>query len=124
MDIAELAYDGESVIAPATTEAPKAAPDVVPISALEPDGRLPLEAGFSRYRALVSSEASVAETPAEARVVDITSLCYRGRSARARAAEVGAELTRHFEGSLALESVEPLLQELLDLVPLALEAAD
>ena len=124
VDIAELAYDGESVIAPATTEAPKAAPDVVPISALEPDGRLPLEAGFSRYRALVSSEASVAETPAEARVVDITSLCYRGRSARARAAEVGAELTRHFEGSRALESVEPLLQELLDLVPLALEAAD
>jgi hypothetical protein len=137
VDIAELAYDGEPVIAPTPAPVPARAPmpaltpEVVPIGALEPDGRLPLETGFSRYHALVGAGAPDAETteaPAPADdatdVIDITSLCYRGRAARARAAEVGAELSRHFEGSLALDLVEPLLQELLDLVPLALDAAD
>ena len=131
VDIAELAYDGQPVIAPASAPTPAQPLDVVPIGALEPEGRLPLERGFSRYHALVGAgvpAAEVAEAGAAADdatgVVDITNLCYRGRAARVRAAEVGAELTRHFEGSLALDTVEPLLQELLDLVPLALDAAD
>lgn len=145
VDIAELAYDGEPVMEPpapampaaasAAAAEPEAAPvlatrpsDVVPIAELQPDGRLPLESGFSRYHALVRGEAAAAETHAPAEtdehVVEIGSLFYRGRSARARAAEVGAQLTRHFEGSLALDSVEDLLQELRDLVPLAMEAAD
>lgn len=139
VDIAELAYDGEPVMeplprSPAPTAAvepgPAAVPaDVVPITDLQPEGRLPLERGFSRYHALVKGEAHPADGHAGAvethgTVVDIASLIYRGRAARARAAEVGAQLTRHFEGTLALDSVEDLLQELRDLVPLAMEAAD
>ncbi len=127
VDIAELAYDGQPVMEPPPP--PPSPSDIVPIADLGPDGRLPLERGFSRYHALVGGAATAAtphEAPADAdaAVVDISALFYRGRSARARAAEVGAQLTRHFEGSHALDAVDDLLQELRDLVPLAMEAAD
>jgi hypothetical protein len=55
--------------------------------------------------------------------VDIRSLCYSGRGALERAAEVRAEVTRRLGDSGDLRAVEPLLRELLDLVPLALDIA-
>jgi hypothetical protein len=55
--------------------------------------------------------------------VDVRSLCYSGRGALERAAEVRGEITRRLADSADLRAVEPLLRELLDLVPLALDAA-
>lgn len=60
-----------------------------------------------------------AEEPAEA--VAIGSLCYRGRSALERAAAVRGELAAELAGPADLATIRPLLQELLDLVPLALD---
>ncbi|HLS48085.1 MAG TPA: hypothetical protein VK012_06160, partial [Gemmatimonadales bacterium] len=79
----------------------------VPIESLAPSGRTVLEQGFDTYRRLVAhpvaAEGSaepktVAQAPppaGDADVVDINSLCYSGRA-------------------------EPLVRELLDLIPLAL----
>lgn len=54
-------------------------------------------------------------------IVPIDTLLYRGPAALARAAEVREELERTFGNTSAtLRGVEPLVRELLDLVPLAL----
>lgn len=58
--------------------------------------------------------------PAEA-VVDITSLCYRGRAALDRATEVRREVDSLLANGGDLSRVRPLLDELLDLVSLASE---
>jgi hypothetical protein len=47
-------------------------------------------------------------------------LCYRGRAALERAAAVRQQLAAELERHGGMESIKPLLQELLDLVPLAL----
>jgi hypothetical protein len=52
--------------------------------------------------------------------VEIGVLCYRGRAALERAAAVRQQLAAELERHGGLESIKPLLQELLDLVPLAL----
>jgi len=127
--IESLAYDGESVFVSET----------VPIESLAPSGRLGLERGFDRYRQLLTegkagapSPTRAAEAPdvrhtpvpgpgeTEAEVVDIGTLCYSGRGALERAAEIRAEIARHTRDSRDLTGVEPLVRELLDLVPLAL----
>jgi chemotaxis protein histidine kinase CheA len=59
------------------------------------------------------------EPPVDA--VGIESLCYRGRSALERAAAVRGELASTLAGGSDLATIRPLLQELLDLVPLALD---
>ena len=60
------------------------------------------------------------ESRADIQTVEIGVLCYRGRAALERAnmvrQQLADELTRHG----GLEAIQPLLQELLDLVPLAL----
>ena len=62
------------------------------------------------------------EAPVQpAEPVAIESLCYRGRSALERAAAVRRELATELAGTSDLAAIRPLLQELLDLVPLALD---
>ena len=53
--------------------------------------------------------------------VAIESLCYRGRAALERAAAVRQTLAAELAGDAELAAIRPLLQELLDLVPLALD---
>jgi hypothetical protein len=65
-------------------------------------------------------------TPADAEPpeVDIRTLCYRGRAALERADWVRQSLSSRFAPGSDLRAAEPLIRELIDLVPLALEAAD
>lgn len=124
--IESLAYDGQSIFAA----------EVLPIESLAPSGRMGLELGFDRYRRLLASGAAVpappvvvpaatvpvpaAAGPADDDVVDIGILCYSGRGALERAAQIRAEIARQTRDARDLSSVEPLVRELLDLVPLAL----
>jgi hypothetical protein len=55
--------------------------------------------------------------------VEITALCYSGRAALERAAEVRSEITARLRQQPGLDVVDPLVRELLDLVPLALNTA-
>ena len=131
--IESLAYD-----APAESET-----DVVPIESLAPDSPPPAKAEASAletsFRTLerLQLEQGAAEPSLEAltgrgraappspvaavEAVAITSLCYRGRSALDRAAAVRGELAAELAGAADLATIRPLLQELLDLVPLALD---
>jgi hypothetical protein len=65
--------------------------------------------------------AAAPPAPPEPEPVAIGTLCYRGKAALERAnavrGQIAAELTRNAD----MKSLEPLFQELLDLVPLALE---
>ncbi|MEP6688282.1 MAG: hypothetical protein ABJC36_08020 [Gemmatimonadales bacterium] len=121
-------------------EAP-AEPEVVSIESLaydQPHGGL--EGSFSTFDRLrrerapepASIEALVgralaATTPAaadpETVTIEIGALCYRGRAALERANAVRQQLADELARNGGLESIQPLLQELLDLVPLALAEA-
>lgn len=57
-------------------------------------------------------------------VVPIESLCYRGRAALERAAELRREIQARLGPGRGLVEVRPLLDELLDLLPLALATPD
>ena len=57
----------------------------------------------------------------EAAAVTINSLCYSGQAALERALTVRHEIASALTRDASLESLQPLLQELLDLVPLALD---
>jgi len=59
----------------------------------------------------------------EAITVAIGTLCYRGHAALERANAVRHQIAAELKGEATLESLQPLLQELLDLVPLALADA-
>lgn len=118
----------------------------VPIGSLAPEeeGTLPpdrLEAAFSTYARLVrerglpagSLDELIGITPAPVptakavslpEAIDIRQLCYSGRAALERARAVGDTLTASLASGPELSAVEPLLRELLDLVPLALDTAD
>jgi hypothetical protein len=136
--IESLAYDVEQ-----QDEERDAEQDVVPIESLAPDGPAPtpippaasgLEATVTTYARLLRERgpleptihALLGEAPAahtaEATVA-IESLCYRGSAALRRAATVRTELAAALERGSDLASIRPLLQELLDLVPLALADA-
>jgi chemotaxis protein histidine kinase CheA len=65
--------------------------------------------------------AAHAVPDAGADAVAIGSLCYRGRPALERAAAVRRTLAAELAGVSDLAAIRPLLQELLDLVPLALD---
>jgi hypothetical protein len=128
--IESLAYDGQSVFAA----------EEVPITALAPTGRMGLERGFDRYRQLLGDAAGAPRVATDTSmeraaltteaissgggvvdgIVDIGTLCYSGRGALERAAQIRAEIARHTRDTHDLSSVEPLVRELLDLVPLAL----
>jgi chemotaxis protein histidine kinase CheA len=75
-----------------------------------------LLAGSTEARAPVA-----AATPArEEAPVPIETLCYRGQAALERANVVRRQITDELGRDASLESLQPLIQELLDLVPLAL----
>jgi hypothetical protein len=118
------------------SRAPDAETDVVPIESLAPDVPIPsppggggaLETSFRTLERLErergttqpSIDALLGARP-DAEAVAIESLCYRGRSALERAAAVRRELAAGLAGAPDLATIRPLLQELLDLVPLALD---
>jgi chemotaxis protein histidine kinase CheA len=109
--------------------------DVVPIARLAPDSE-PAQAGVgsleTSFRTLERLQRERGSSPASLEVllgrvepaadaVAIGSLCYRGRSALERAAAVRQTLAAELAGVSDLAAIRPLLQELLDLVPLALD---
>lgn len=134
--IASLAPDAAILPAPALPPMP------VERNTPLPD-RTRLEQALSSYSRLVASNAPAsllqalippavpparlgppptgATTEGDPAIVPIDALLYRGPAALARAAEVRAELERTLgSASATLPGVEPLVRELLDLVPLAL----
>jgi hypothetical protein len=66
-------------------------------------------------------DRSVPEPPPP---VPIETLCYRGRSALARAAEIRRDLQARLGRDVTMTELRPLIEELLDLVPLALADPD
>ncbi len=123
----------ESEVVPIESLAPDPAPaddpDVVPIESLAPDPEPGLEASFATYARLLrergpaepSLDALIAG-PAES-VVPIEALCYRGPAALQRASALRGEIAAALDRGSDLAAIRPLLQELLDLVPLALAPA-
>lgn len=109
--------------------------DVVPIASLAPDAASASEGGSSlesTFRTLERLQRERGSVPASIEVllgrpepatdpVAIESLCYRGRSALERAAAVRQRLAAELAGVSDIAAIRPLLQELLDLVPLALD---
>jgi hypothetical protein len=135
--ISSLAYDEEpvSILSLAPDEASE--DDVVSIAALAPDAsEWALEATFHTYDRLRRERA--AESPSlngllgratsepvslpvpDVQTVEIGVLCYRGRAALERAGLVRQQLADELARHGGLDAIQPLLQELLDLVPLAL----
>jgi hypothetical protein len=131
--IESLAYDPPPAVRPEAPPLPEGEP--VPISSLAPAGGL--ESSFQTYdrlrREQVSQPASLealvgralaATTPETAQegteTIEIGVLTYRGRAALERAAAVRQQLTDELARNGGLDAIQPLLQELLDLVPLAL----
>ena len=111
--------------------------DIVPIESLAPDSEEPptaLELSFRTFHRLLReqppaepsldrllSRAPVARpVVADEPAVEIDVLCYRGHAALERAVAVRHQISAELTKDATLESLQPLLQELLDLVPLAL----
>jgi hypothetical protein len=97
--------------------------EVVPIASLAPDAEpVPPDGGGleTSFRTLERLQRERAPAPA-ADAVAIESLCYRGRSALEQAAVVRQTLAAELAGLSDIDAIRPLLQELLDLVPLALD---
>ncbi len=96
----------------------------------------PLAAAYATLTRLLRGQATpagVREPPVEPAPpvtaspepeVDIRSLCYRGRGALERAVAVRDALVTELGAGAGLAGVEPLVRELIDLVPLALDTAD
>jgi hypothetical protein len=127
VSIDSLAYDAPAPLAAAPE------PEIVPIESLAPDGGL--EASFRTYdrlrrergaeapsldRLVGRALAATMPVPEGTVTVEIGALCYRGRAALERADAVRRRLADELAKNGGLDSIQPLLQELLDLVPLAL----
>ena len=111
--------------------------EIVSIGSLAPDepqDSTPapgIEASFRTFDLLIrqreatapSLEGLLGQAPAEQEpeTVAIGTLIYRGHAALERAATVRHQITAELSRKASLESLQPLFQELLDLVPLALE---
>ncbi|MBX3148137.1 MAG: Hpt domain-containing protein [Gemmatimonadales bacterium] len=139
----------ESDVVPIESLAPDPAPqtspdlatpdpgDVVPIQALAPDLPDPavpgaFEQSFSTYHRLVGAApaagnlgitppaAAITSPDDDADVVDIGTLLFQGRRALERADIVRLELSGALKAERPFSEIEPLVSELIDLVPLAL----
>jgi hypothetical protein len=125
--IESLAPDDEPMVTiESLASAPTGAADrLVPAEAAGSAGRL--ERAFRRRSELERSRGD--ETPSleqliGAGIVPIGQLCYRGEAALARAAQVREEINGLLaEPTVSLDRLRPYIQELLDLVPLARDAA-
>ena len=120
-------------LAPDAPPAPAApAPPVLPappVPSAPSDDRLAAAyatcARLTREEGAAAATAPVRQAPApELPEVDIRTLCYRGRAALERADRVGHSLASQLGAGGDLRAAEPLIRELLDLVPLALDTAD
>jgi hypothetical protein len=131
--IESLMYDDESSVVPieslAPTEPTRTSADSAQPSGLEVSFRTlsrlireqaPATAAF--IAALTGSPSNLkVESPAEEDVpVPIVTLCYSGKAALRRADTVRQQIASELRRDASLETLQPLLQELLDLVPLAL----
>jgi hypothetical protein len=123
--IASLLYDtppaavaAELSIVPIESLGYDRADEVVAIESLAPEGGL--EASFRTYDRLRRERGPVPTRAEETVTVEIGVLCYTGRAALERAVAVRQQLATELSRDGGLESIKPLLQELLDLVPLAL----
>lgn len=129
--IESLAYDPTPTAPPSAVDEP----EPVPIESLAPSGGL--ESSFLTYDRLrrerapespsieaLVGRALAATNPAASEegtvTLEIGTLVYRGRAALERAAAVRQQLADELARNGGLEEIQPLLQELLDLVPLAL----
>jgi hypothetical protein len=113
--IESLAYDPEPDVVPIESLAPAAEPEPVPIASLGYDiapAYSSFEQTFSTYFALTRGAPDQ---------VPIQSLLYRGRRALERANQVRQQLDAALRDQLQFGEIRPLLGELLDLVPLALD---
>ncbi len=135
----------EPAVEPAAQPAAEPATEpVVAIESLAPDFTA-LERGLTDYERLVREQglgtASIEgligrkhdeppplppqpSAPSDEAVVAIQDLCYRGRRALERADEVRGELRNQLARRADLIALQPLIEELLDLVPLALAESD
>ena len=137
--IESLGYESEADVVPIDSLAPDAAVSAAPAVSKAP--LTGLEISFRTLERLVRERApttaaldallrSAAPTPPplpaiaapdlEQPAVAIGTLCYRGHAALERANTVRHQIAAQLTGDASLESLQPLLQELLDLVPLAL----
>jgi len=139
-EVAGADTEAELAIVPIQSLAYDLEPDVVPIESLAPDTAAAaadsgLESSFTTFERLERERGPAAASleallrrprPVPAgrspvdEVVSIEALCYRGRGALERALALRHELTAELAGLNDPASIHPLLQELLDLVPLAL----
>jgi chemotaxis protein histidine kinase CheA len=132
--IESLAYD--EAPAATTPAAGRHEPEPVAIESLAPDGgletsyrtlgrllreRAPVPA--SLHGLLGQAEAAAAPRAPQDEALAIEALCYRGRAALERAADVRRELMAALQQGRELAAVRPLVEELLDLLPLALADA-
>jgi chemotaxis protein histidine kinase CheA len=121
--IESLGFDSDTDVVPVES----LAPDQVTPAGDEPDG---LELSFKTFGRLLrergtttpSLDALLGRTP-EQPAVAIDTLCYRGHAALERAVIVRHQIAAELNRDASLDSLQPLLQELLDLVPLALADA-
>ena len=129
------AGESEDEIVPIESLAPTV--EVVPIEALAPDGEgavVPIEsllydepapapaapAGLSAFEQSFSTYFRLLHAPTEPEAVPIQQLLYRGRRALERANLVRQKLAAERRARGDADVIDSLLDELLDLVPLAL----
>ena len=117
-DTAGAAVAGELPIVSIESLGYDPADEVVAIESLAPEGGL--EASFRSYDRLRRERGPVPARAEETVTVEIGVLCYTGRAALERAVAVRQQLAAEPSRHCGLDSIKPLLQELLDLVPLAL----
>ena len=129
--IESLAFEGQPALVESRPAPRAASPSGAAPQAAPTPGRL--EAAFSTYRRLRADapgapasidgllDRKTEELPSP---VPIETLCYRGRSAIARAAEIRRELQERLGRDVTMTELRPLIEELLDLVPLALADSD
>jgi chemotaxis protein histidine kinase CheA len=118
--IESLGFDSELQIVPIES----LAPDQPHLSQQDSRG---LELSFKTLGRLVRERGTVSPSlevllgrAADEPAVAIDVLCYRGHAALERAVALRHQITAELDRDASLESLQPLLQELLDLVPLAL----
>ena len=122
--IETLGYDegADNSVVPIESLAPDTSPGA---AAVPPRAAGGLEASFRTLERLVKEKASPTNLVLDegAPVISINALCYRGHAALERANAVRQQIAAELDRNAGLTTIQPLLQELLDLVPLALADA-